>query len=190
MVVSWLVLVQSTLIGTTNSPERRSVGARSAGTLQVRDKKFEKGSVESTHKVPNSHYRTKHCHAAVVSSFEKGSVESTHKVPTSQVLRKGQLTDLVIFNIPLARVEIEANYFHTRSTRNTSACRPSAFFDFFSTYMFSYTITNGSNNALRAARLSPFATRSRSQEYNAARPSPLCARGVCDGRLAYRPNAS
>ena len=26
---------------------------------------FEKGSVESTHKVPTSHYRTKHCHAAV-----------------------------------------------------------------------------------------------------------------------------
>ena len=45
---------------TTNSPERRSVGARSAGTLQVRDKKFENGSVESTHKVPNSHYHTKH----------------------------------------------------------------------------------------------------------------------------------
>ena len=28
---------------------------------------FEKGSVESTHKVPTSHYHTKHCHAAVVS---------------------------------------------------------------------------------------------------------------------------
>ena len=27
---------------------------------------LEKGSVESTHKVPTSHYRTKHCHAAVV----------------------------------------------------------------------------------------------------------------------------
>ena len=27
----------------------------------------EKGSVESTHKVPTSHYHTKHCHAAVVS---------------------------------------------------------------------------------------------------------------------------
>ena len=27
--------------------------------------KLEKGSVESTHKVPTSHYRTKHCHAAV-----------------------------------------------------------------------------------------------------------------------------
>ena len=27
---------------------------------------FEKGSVESTHKVPTSHYPTKHCHAAVV----------------------------------------------------------------------------------------------------------------------------
>ena len=26
-----------------------------------------KGSVESTHKVPTSHYHTKHCHAAVVS---------------------------------------------------------------------------------------------------------------------------
>ena len=26
---------------------------------------IEKGSVESTHKVPTSHYRTKHCHAAV-----------------------------------------------------------------------------------------------------------------------------
>ena len=26
---------------------------------------FEKGSVESTHKVPTSHYHTKHCHAAV-----------------------------------------------------------------------------------------------------------------------------
>ena len=30
-----------------------------------RDVKFAKGSVESTHKVPTSHYRTKHCHAAV-----------------------------------------------------------------------------------------------------------------------------
>ena len=28
--------------------------------------KFAKGSVESTHKVPTSHYHTKHCHAAVV----------------------------------------------------------------------------------------------------------------------------
>ena len=28
---------------------------------------FAKGSVESTHKVPTSHYHTKHCHAAVVS---------------------------------------------------------------------------------------------------------------------------
>ena len=28
---------------------------------------FVKGSVESTHKVPTSHYHTKHCHAAVVS---------------------------------------------------------------------------------------------------------------------------
>ena len=26
---------------------------------------FAQGSVESTHKVPTSHYRTKHCHAAV-----------------------------------------------------------------------------------------------------------------------------
>ena len=64
---------------------------------------FEKGSVESTHKVPNSHYRTKHCHAAVAPSFEKGSVESTHRQATTgttrntatqrscQVLRKGQL---------------------------------------------------------------------------------------------------
>jgi hypothetical protein len=26
---------------------------------------FEKGSVESTHKVPTSHYHTKHCHAVV-----------------------------------------------------------------------------------------------------------------------------
>ena len=30
-----------------------------------RDVKFAKGSVESTRKVPTSHYRTKHCHAAV-----------------------------------------------------------------------------------------------------------------------------
>ena len=29
--------------------------------------KLEKGSVESTHKVPTSYYHTKHCHAAVVS---------------------------------------------------------------------------------------------------------------------------
>ena len=28
---------------------------------------FEKGSVESTHKVPTSQNHTKHCHAAVVS---------------------------------------------------------------------------------------------------------------------------
>ena len=28
---------------------------------------IEKGSVESTHEVPTSHYHTKHCHAAVVS---------------------------------------------------------------------------------------------------------------------------
>ena len=27
--------------------------------------KLAKGSVESTHKVPTSHYHTKHCHAAV-----------------------------------------------------------------------------------------------------------------------------
>ena len=27
---------------------------------------IEKGSVESTHKVPTSNYHTKHCHAAVV----------------------------------------------------------------------------------------------------------------------------
>ena len=42
---------------------------------------FAKGSVESTHKVPTSHYHTKHCHAAVVplGYFAKGSVESSHK---------------------------------------------------------------------------------------------------------------
>ena len=28
---------------------------------------FEKGSVESTHKVPTSHYHTKHCHACETS---------------------------------------------------------------------------------------------------------------------------
>jgi hypothetical protein len=31
------------------------------------DLDFEKGSVESTHKVPTSHYHTKHCHAVVAS---------------------------------------------------------------------------------------------------------------------------
>ena len=45
---------------------------------------MEKGSVESTHKVPTSHYRTKHCHSFI----EKGSVESTHKVPTSHYRTK------------------------------------------------------------------------------------------------------
>ena len=58
---------------------------------------FEKGSVESTHEVPTSLYRTKHCHAVVAPldglthrrvcervmvesthKFAKGSVESTH----------------------------------------------------------------------------------------------------------------
>ena len=37
------------------------------GELGVQSSNFEKGSVESTHKVPTSHYHTKHCHAAVVS---------------------------------------------------------------------------------------------------------------------------
>ena len=63
---------------------------------------YSKGQLnESPHKVPTSHYRTKHCHAAVVSSFEKGSVESTHKVPSSQVLRKGQLTLSGYFQHPI-----------------------------------------------------------------------------------------
>ena len=57
-----------------------------------------KGSVESTHKVPTSHYHTKHCeHCHLLRKGQlkpfvaKGSVESTHKVPTSHLLRKGQL---------------------------------------------------------------------------------------------------
>ena len=40
---------------------------RRSGVLGCRNENFEKGSVESTHKVPTSHYHTKHCHAAVVS---------------------------------------------------------------------------------------------------------------------------
>ena len=60
-------------------------GIATADTYDV-----EKGSVESTRKVPTSHYHTKHCHAAVVSLggcfCAKGSVESTHKVPTSHYL--------------------------------------------------------------------------------------------------------
>ena len=44
---------------------------------------IEKGSVESTHKVPTSHYHTKHCHAVVAPlgglthrfDIEKGSVD-------------------------------------------------------------------------------------------------------------------
>ena len=36
-------------------------------TVSVSNENFQKGSVESTHKVPTSHYHTKHCHAAVVS---------------------------------------------------------------------------------------------------------------------------
>ena len=39
------------------------VRKRSVSSMQ----NFAKGSVESTHKVPTSHYHTKHCHAAVVS---------------------------------------------------------------------------------------------------------------------------
>ena len=35
--------------------------------IKVPKSLLEKGSVESTHKVPTSHYHTKHCHAAVVS---------------------------------------------------------------------------------------------------------------------------
>ena len=54
---------------------------RTSETAKVQVFKFEKGSIESTHKVPTSNYHTKHCHAAV--KFAKGSVESTHKVPTS-----------------------------------------------------------------------------------------------------------
>ena len=34
-----------------------------SGVLGCRNENFEKGSVESTHKVPTSHYHTKHCHA-------------------------------------------------------------------------------------------------------------------------------
>ena len=44
---------------------------------------FEKGSVESTHKVPTSHSFFEKRSAQNVLLFEKGSVESTHKVPTS-----------------------------------------------------------------------------------------------------------
>ena len=46
----------------------------------VESLKLEKGSVESTHKVPTSLYRTKHCHAGA-------SQRSCHSVD----LRKGQL---------------------------------------------------------------------------------------------------
>ena len=56
----------------------RAVGESAISTTRMFEY-FEKGSVESTHKVPTSHYRTKHCHSFI----EKGSVESTHKVPTS-----------------------------------------------------------------------------------------------------------
>ena len=35
------------------------------------------GSVESTHKVPTSHYRTKHCHAAVAAVVSLGGLTHT-----------------------------------------------------------------------------------------------------------------
>ena len=50
----------------------RAVGRRdrcllvSSSGLDLVYLNFAKGSVESTHKVPTSHYHTKHCHAAVV----------------------------------------------------------------------------------------------------------------------------
>ena len=68
-------------------------GIATADTYDVekgRLKGSEVSCVESTRKVPTSHYHTKHCHAAVVSLggcfCAKGSVESTHKVPTSHYL--------------------------------------------------------------------------------------------------------
>ena len=72
---------------------------------------FAKGSVESTHKVPTSHYHTKHCHAAVVSlggltmglthravrifkdPFEKGSVESVFQVSVESSIDTHKVLD-------------------------------------------------------------------------------------------------
>ena len=48
------------MLGYAPKAERCAIGHLAA--LQLA-----KGSVESTHKVPTSHYHTKHCHAAVVS---------------------------------------------------------------------------------------------------------------------------
>ena len=50
-------------------------GLESAILLNLRSSFFEKGSVESTHKVPTSHYRTKHCHAAVVPLLSRNERE-------------------------------------------------------------------------------------------------------------------
>ena len=66
-----------------------------------------KGSVESTHKVPTSHYHTKHGHAAVVSlgglthravrifkdPFEKGSVESVFQVSVESSIDTHKVLD-------------------------------------------------------------------------------------------------
>jgi hypothetical protein len=48
---------------------------------------FEKGSDESTHKVPTSHYHTKHCHAAVA-SFMKTETQTRNLDIWSQLLSR------------------------------------------------------------------------------------------------------
>ena len=74
------------LIGDGEVPTMEQLvrSARKASPTKAASFEYSKGQLnESPHKVPTSHYRTKHCHAAVAPSFEKGSVESTHRPATT-----------------------------------------------------------------------------------------------------------
>ena len=63
--VLWILIFTGLAGAEQSSDERDHMNAANRRVQKFSAIFIAKGSVESTHKVPTSHYRTKHCHAAV-----------------------------------------------------------------------------------------------------------------------------